>query len=224
MKSKNNLVVLISSSIVCLLPLILSAMLYKDLPGQIAIHWNSAGIPDRLVPKGAAAFGLPFLFLAINLFSKLRLNYDPKRSNTSRTVQTLVAWMPPTLSLVLVPVTLFIAMGVPISISLAAPVLTGILLIVFGNYLPKSRQNYTIGIKLPWTLHDADNWNKTHRMAGYLYILAGILLVAFTFFAGKSRAFSGVFIAVPIVLVMVPLGYSFFLYQKCSANREETDD
>ena len=55
--------------------------------------------------------------------------------------------------------------------------IVGIVFVVSGNYLPKSRQNYTIGIKLPWTLADVDNWNKTHRLAGALWIAAGIFVL-----------------------------------------------
>ena len=59
-----------------------------------------------------------------------------------------------------------IGMGKDIPISTVVTMIVGIVFVVSGNYLPKSRQNYTIGIKLPWTLADVDNWNKTHRLAG----------------------------------------------------------
>ena len=69
MKQKNKAFTLIASSAICLLPILLSLVVYRDLPEQIAIHWNNSGTPDRFAPKAAAAFGLPALFLAINLFS-----------------------------------------------------------------------------------------------------------------------------------------------------------
>lgn len=84
----------------------------------------------------------------------------------------------------------FHALDKAISITLVVPVLLGLLLIVVGNYLPKNRQNYTIGLKLPWTLDDPDNWNKTHRLAGYLYILAGLVLIGGAFLSrGLSEGF-----------------------------------
>jgi uncharacterized membrane protein len=129
MKIKNNAPVLTITSVVCLLPIVLSLAVYADLPEKIAIHWNGAGTPDNFIPKPLAAFGLPFLFLAINLFSKLRLYGDPKRANTSQAMQLFAAWMPPLLSLILVPVTLLISMGAAISVSLAASVLVGFVLL-----------------------------------------------------------------------------------------------
>jgi uncharacterized membrane protein len=221
MKTKNNSAVLVSSSVVCLLPIILSLVLYADLPEQIAVHWSGTGSPDSFVPKSLAAFGLPFLFLAVNLFSKLRLYNDPKRANTSHVMQLLAAWTPPLLSLVLVPVTLFIALDANIPISLMVSVLAGVVLLVCGNYLPKSRQNYTIGIKLPWTLHNADNWNKTHRMAGYLYILGGIIIISGAFIF-RGGAYLIILLAVA-VFITVPVLYSYLLYRKAGNITDKND-
>ncbi len=216
MKTRDDRTVLLLTSLVCLLPLMMSIVVYQDLPDQIAIHWDGMGNPDNFAPKALAAFGLPFLFLGINLFSKLVLFNDPKRAYTSQAMQIFAAWLPPLLSVVLIPITLLIALDNAIPITLGVPVLLGLVLIVAGNYLPKSRQNYTIGLKLPWTLNDADNWNKTHRLTGYLYILAGLILIGGAFISRGFQTTNGltptVFLA--IVLVIVPRFYSYWLYKR----------
>ena len=56
-------------------------------------------------------------------------------------------------------------------------VILGVLFMILGNYMTKTHQNYTIGIKLPWTLNSTENWNKTHRLASRLYALAGAILI-----------------------------------------------
>ena len=78
-----------------------------------------------------------------------------------------------------------------------------------GNYLPKCRQNYTVGIKIPWTLHDEENWNHTHRMAGYLWIFGGLLMIANIFLKWDWLVF-----AVVMVAVVVPTIYSYLYYRK----------
>lgn len=211
MKTKSNPAVFIWSSVVCLLPIILSVVLYTDLPERIAIHWNGAGVPDNFVPKPLAAFGLPLLFLAVNLISKTLRGNDPNLANTSVVMQIFIDWIPPVLSLILVPVTLFIAMGANIPISFLVSVLLGGILLVCGNYLPKSRQNYTIGIKLPWTLKSADNWNKTHRMAGFLYMLGGVAILVGAFVFRQNAYWS---IIVAIVITIAPIFYSYRLYKR----------
>lgn len=102
-------------------------------------------------------------------------------------------------------------MGVNIPISVIAPAFVGIVIIVSDNYLPKCRQNYTIGIKLPWTLDDADNWNRTHRMAGYLWMFGGIILVAGAFLSLEGISLT---ILIVIPLVIAPALYSSALYRK----------
>lgn len=219
MKSKNSQIIIITS-ILCLLPIIMSIAVYSNLPEQIAIHWDSAGNPDNYLPKAVVAFGIPILFVLINIYSKIRLFNDPKGANASSSARMLSVWLIPVAALAGVPITLFIALGISIPISVIAPIFMGIVLIAFGNYLPKSRQNYTIGIKLPWTLHDADNWNKTHRVAGYLYIVGGLALIALTFIFFKSAFLGVVTIAIIILLLVLPVLYSYLLYRK-SGGKEE---
>ena len=83
--------------------------------------------------------------------------------------------------------------------------------IVIGNYLPKARQNYTIGIKIPWTLSDEDNWNRTHRLAGYLWMIGGIFLII-----GALTGFVKINLVLAIILLMilVPCIYSGVLYNR----------
>lgn len=221
MKTKNNLILIITS-LLCLLPLILSFTVYADLPDQIAVHWGADGNPDNVLPKAAAAFGLPILFFIINLISKMRLYNDPKSANASEIMRTMITWLIPFLSLFAVPIVLFMAMGVSIPISVIIPILIGIVFTVFGNYLPKSKQNYTIGIKLPWTLHNADNWNKTNRIAGYSYIVGGFALIALAFISFESAVWSVITISILILLIAFPFLYSYLIYKKDSG-KEETN-
>lgn len=203
------------TSLLCLLPMIFSAAVYSKLPAEIPIHWNYAGVADNYVHKAVGGFGLPVLFLAINLvLSKMRLLWDPKAEGQASAIRQISIWSVPAVSVIFVPISLCIAMGADIPVDMVASLLVGIILIVVGNYLPKSRQNYTVGIKLPWTLHDANNWNKTHRLAGYVYIACGGLLIVANFLLGNALARAFVGAAVIVALALVPAIYSFFLYRR----------
>lgn len=50
------------------------------------------------------------------------------------------------------------------------PVLLGLLFLWVGNYFPKLRRNRTLGIKVSWTLGNEENWNRTHRFAGKVWV------------------------------------------------------
>ena len=90
-------------------------------------------------------------------------------------------------------------------------ILLGVLFIFAGNYLPKSRQNYTVGIRIPWTLDNEENWNKTHRLAGYLWVAGGIVMLLGTLTGWIS---TGWIIAAAAVCALVPCIYSFWLHER----------
>ena len=79
---------------------------------------------------------------------------------------------------------------------------------IIGNYLPKCKQNYTMGIKIPWTLDNEDNWNKTHRLAGFLWVIGGVLITLNAFLGNEW-----VFLAITLVMTLVPVGYSYLYYK-----------
>jgi len=199
------------TTIICILPIILSFVLYDRLPEQVAIHFDSAGVGNNYAPKAFAAFGLPLLMAALNIFEHFIINNDPKEMNTSLTLRYMSKWIIPILTGVLIPFTLFNALGYKIPISNFVPVIVGIMLIAFGNYLPKCKRNYTVGIKLPWTLNSEDNWNKTHYMARYVWMLGGICMIIGSAFRLQSVA---LILGITLLITIVPSTYSYCLYKK----------
>jgi immunity protein, SdpI family len=51
----------------------------------------------------------------------------------------------------------------------------GLALVVMGNYLPKVKSNWFVGVRTPWTLSSEASWRQTHRLAGWLFTLGGLL-------------------------------------------------
>ena len=209
MRQNNTRRTLLLTTAVCLLPMLLSAALYPQLPDQIAIHWNSAGQPDNYAPKLFAAFGIPVLMAIFNLLVHLLFYADPKRANMGRMLRLLGLWCCPVLCVILMPIILLSALGVSIPIPIVVSAVVGLFFILIGNYLPKSGQSYTAGIRLPWTLDDPDNWNKTARLSGYLFVAAGVII----FLCGCFQLFWPVTIAI-LLTVIIPIVYSYLLYRR----------
>lgn len=206
---KKNLNILIITSIVILLPVLTGVVLWDTLPEQIPTHWNAAGEIDGWSSKAFAIFGLPLMMLAMHWLCVLGTATDPKKANHSNKLIHLVLWIIPIISVVLFVLTYVVALGTEVRMEMVMPLLVGFVLTVVGNYLPKCKQSYTIGIKIPWTLHSEENWNRTHRFAGRLWLVCGlgIMLTAFV---------GGFWFFLPIVLVMVlaPTVYSYLLHRK----------
>jgi uncharacterized membrane protein len=100
-------------------------------------------------------------------------------------------------------------MGKDVQMEVVMPIFMGLLFVIIGNYLPKCKQSYTIGIKIPWTLNSEENWNRTHRFAGWLWTFCGIGMMI----AGLFGAYWIFFVAV-FVMVLPPVIYSYLLYKK----------
>lgn len=186
-------------------------VLYSRLPERVPTHFDFSGTPDGWSSRPFAVFGLPCLLAALNVFLYACLNRDPKRANMSGALKTVSQWSLPVLSVLCYGLTLTAALGYPSRIEIVVPLLTGILLLVIGNYLPKTKQSYTMGIRLPWTLQSEENWNRTHRLSGFLWVAAGALLILFSLL----RLWNGWLLgALLFALIFVPMGYSYFLYRK----------
>ena len=207
MKNKKTLVI---TSLICLLPIIVGALVYKRLPETIATHFDLNGNPDGWSSRAFAVFGLPAILLAVNLLLPFMLRADPKHENMSGALVNITIWTIPVLSLVCSGLTLGRALGYDVRIERVLPVFMGVLFILIGNYLPKTKQSYTMGIKLPWTLASEENWNRTHRLAGFLWVLGGVYFIVMSFIGWSVPAF-----VLPLaVMVLLPMVYSYLLYRK----------
>lgn len=91
----------------------------------------------------------------------------------------------------------------------------GVMFIGIGNYMPKLKQNYTIGIKVPWTLNSEENWNMTHRMAGKVYVVAGVISIIIALLNNvlSDEVTIIIFMAVFLVTGIGSVAYSFWLYK-----------
>ena len=208
MKSKKTLII---TSLICLLPMLVGALVYSRLPEQVATHFDLQGNPDGWSSRPFAVFGLPGILLAVNLLIPFALRADPKHKNMSGALVNIVIWTVPVVSLLCSGLTLGRALGYDLRIEVVLPVFMGVLFILIGNYLPKTKQSYTMGIKLPWTLASEENWNRTHRLAGFLWVLGGVYFIVMSFI-GWSLIAS--FLIPLAVMVFVPTVYSYLLYRK----------
>lgn len=207
MKKANKTMVI--TTILCLLPILLGVLLYPKLPDQVPAQWGSDGQVNWYQSKAMAVFGMPAFLAIINLVVHIGVNNDPKRANASKMLKNIGFWICPIISLIFVPISLFASMGMEVHIAFWTPLFVGVLLIIIGNYLPKCKQSYTVGIRLPWTLDNETNWNKTHHFAGYLWIIGGIITIISSFFSFWPAIF-----LVILLIVLIPIVYSFVLYKR----------
>ena len=206
---KKNLKILIITSIIILLPMVAGLVLWNRLPDEVPFHWNAAGEVDGWASKAVAVFVPSAAMLALQWLCMLFTSTDPKKQNHPEKVKVLVLWLIPVITVFISALMYVSALGVSVRVETLMPILLGLVFVAVGNYLPKCKQNYTVGIKIPWTLASEENWNRTHRLAGYIWVAGGVLMML--------AGFIGLlWIVLPIALAMalVPMVYSFVLNRR----------
>lgn len=202
---------LLITSIVTLLPIPAGLILWNRLPDVMATHFGMNNEANGFSSKPFAVFFIPLFCLAMLWICAVITANDPRKQNISPKIFRLVLWIIPFVSLICGAAIYTYNLGHPLNISSFMMILMGILFILIGNYMPKTRQNYTIGIKVPWALDNEENWNRTHRLAGWLWVAGGIILVILAL-AGLSNP---VFMIVVVAFfTLVPTIYSWWLHAK----------
>ena len=210
---KKNKWTLVITSVIILLPMVIGLLLWDKLPDQVPYHWGVNGEVDGWATKTQAVFLMPLFMFAMQWFCTLMTGLDPKAKNaTESKLMGLVLWIIPVLNLFLHVMVYLAAFGRKVDMAAIMPLFMGALFVIIGNYLPKCKQSYTLGIKLPWTLSDEENWNKTHRLAGKLWVAGGLLCMPCALLSGVWSFI--VMMSILVVMCAVPTVYSYRLYKK----------
>lgn len=190
-----------------------SFLFYNELPVKMASHWNAQGIVDGYSSRVFNVLFFPlleiFLFLLLTYVPKL----DPKKkniklfeSNYSLFISIMMIFM----YIVQLQVFLWnIDIKVPIETSM--PILMGILFIFVAHLIQSAKQNYTIGIRTPWTLASEKVWNKTHALGAKLFRVGGILTILSSLIPKYSFIALFAFILAPSIYLFI---YSYLEFKK----------
>ena len=208
MKIKINKKLLLFTSILILLPSLVGCVFWNQLPEEIPTHFNLLGQADGYTHKVFAIFGLPALMLLMHWLLLFLMIKDPKSSNISSKIQVLIYWIIPFVSCLSMISIFGESLGYSMMSGLLAQIFMGVMMIIIGNYLPKTHRNYIIGIRLPWTLENDENWRKTHRLAGKIWVLGGLLLFLNSF---VQLYVYWVFFLTLFFVVIIPSVYSYQL-------------
>ena len=208
---KMNKKLLALTSIVILLPMIWGLIIWPQLPNQIPIHFNVAGQANNFQSKPLAVFGLPVFLLLVHLFVIFMIGRDPKNRTMNEKMIKVIYWLIPIVSLSVFYLIYSKALGSTTNPSIFVSALLGLIFVMMVNYMPKLKVNHTVGIRLPWTLQSEDNWHKTHRLAGKLWVVGGLILLLES---GLQFAAPYVMGIVILAIVLIPILYSYQLSRK----------
>lgn len=188
---------------------IFNLLFYDKMPAELPTHWNFQGQADDYGSKFHAMVTIQGFLVLMNLFLCFMLDNDPRNKKQNNFVMTISKLAMPLIMIMAYIITVMSGLGREVNVSVIIPAFIGLLIIAIGNYLPKIKRNYTMGIKLPWTLNSDENWRRTHRLGGICFIIVGFSLILSVFL--KSE----IVFLVPLFLgAIIPAVYSYYLYTK----------
>ena len=201
---------LILSVIGTLLPVIVGLILWNQLPDTMVTHWGISGA-DGVSGKAFAVFGLPAILAVLDVLGFLFTAADPRQNDQNKKAMGMIFWIMPLLSWGVCSTMYAVAMGKTVDVFVIMPLLMGVLFLLIGNYMPKVKQNATLGIKISWTLRNEENWNKTHRLAGKLWVAGGLVMLVTMLLPAKWMV--AVTLTNIVIMVVVPILYSYGIYK-----------
>ncbi len=209
---KRNKWKLLISSIIILLPALFGLISWDRLPEQMTTHWGMDGQADGWGNRSFAVFALPVTILIGHWFCILCTMRDPKNREQSGKVVSMIMWICPAVSFFASGMVYAAALGRELQPDFVGILLIGLMFVVIGNYLPKCKQNYTIGIKVKWTLENEENWNATHRICGKIWVAGGLLIMACVFL--PEAIVPWVLVISMAVMAVIPTVYSYLYHRK----------
>ena len=191
---------LILSSLLILLPVPVGFLLRDRFPAEF------------IADLGYTVWLPPLCLLAGHWLCIVLTAVDPGNKNRNRKPLTAVLWIIPLMSNLTCGILYAQLMGVDFSPFSWMTAAFGVMFAVIGNYMPKTKMNSTMGIKVPWTYSSEENWNATHRFAGKVWVIGGVVMLFGTILP-EGAAVALMFVMI-IILCVLPLWYSKRFYKR----------
>jgi uncharacterized membrane protein len=183
---------------------------------RLPIHWDLLGQPDRLADKWVALMAPPALVAAVSLLFYFLPALEPRKEGLARSQGLyLYGWIALLVMGAVIEVALLstaFSWGVRIVHLLAGGV--GVMLVLIGNQLGKTRSMYLMGLRTPWTLASEDVWIKTHRLCGKMMVGGGLLMLVAALLPLPSGVLATISATIILASAGVPILYSFVVWRR----------
>lgn len=216
---KINMKILIVTGLVCLIPIFFGLYYYNELPDQMAVHFDYNNVPNNFAPKSFAVFGIPLFLLLLQIIMCAINDLSEKNRQANRKIILVSKWIIPIVSVVINITVIMFSLGRTSNINKPVCIILGIIFIVLGNYLPKTKQNSVIGVRTKYTLNSEEIWQKSARVTGYVMVVFGVLFILSAFL--DTMIAVSVFIAFFVSMIIVSFVYPFWLAKKSGVDRSK---
>jgi uncharacterized membrane protein len=207
-----------ASVAVVALMIAVAAWVASAIPGdaRLPVHWGLDGRPDAFAGKWNALLMPAAITATVSLMFYLLPRLEPRRESLERSQGLyLSGWGALLMFGLLIQLSVVAAaLGWPVRSTSMMLAGLGIVFVVIGNQLGKSRSMYFIGFRTPWTLASEEVWVKTHRLAGKLMAAAGLLFLGAAFLTLSPGTVAALLFGAIAAAAGIPFVYSYLLWRR----------
>lgn len=200
--------------VLLVLMLVVAIWAYPRLPERIPTHWNLEGEVDGWSARWMVFFPPAMGLLMLVLMPVLR-RIDPRRANYDRFEPTFWLVINVIIAFMFVPhlMTIGAALGWPLPATDRVLVgAVGVLFILLGNYMPRVKSNWWMGIRTPWTLSSESVWRSTHRLGGRMFVVGGVVMILSLALTPEARV--AALITAVVLSALVPAVWSYMAWRR----------
>ncbi|MFV0485194.1 MAG: DUF1648 domain-containing protein [Candidatus Saccharimonadales bacterium] len=178
---KNNIITMVASTIICLLPMIAGAILYSHLPEEMPVHFNLQNVPDVYGPKWIMLFGIPVIMTLLQLLV-CGVFWLVGRHKTAKPpkLATIMLWIVPILTITLYFIMIKYTLS-SINVGKSVCFVLGIIFAVIGNYFPKMTYADSKHLMHPRPKNEK-SFRRMTKISGYSFIIFGAVLMILAIF------------------------------------------
>lgn len=217
--------------IISVIPLILTGIAIQFMPDSVPMHYDMSGKIDRYGSKYENII-FPIFILLITLFWQIFILYYEKKALTASTDKECHGAASNAKCLIIVSISTSIVFGImqcfilfgsyfeatknsthaSIDIAKVSCILLGVLYIILGNYMPKTKKNGTIGVRISWSMYNDVTWAKSNHFGGIVLIITGLLTIITSIFVSGnlSTILMLIYLAIAVVAILI---YSYDIYR-----------
>ena len=195
-------------SITAIVAMFITALVvWQRVPDSLPVHWNAAGEIDRYGSKFEGLLLMPIIAIGTYLLILFLPKIDPKRKDQDPMLLSFLALISILPLVAIYFTTVAIALGYDIPLTRVMTFAMGVMFLLLGNIMPKVQSNWFIGIRVPWTLESEHSWFMTHRLAGWVMSIGGLLTIASSFVLATQWLMIPIIALVVVTLLLIPYSY-----------------
>ena len=217
--------------IISLVPLIGTLVALRFFPDTVPVHYDFSGNVDRWGSKYEALIFPILIIVMILVWTIAIFKYKNKASNaedeqtsaSARTNAKVLGIIGIAMTVIFTVMHAFLLYGSykgAVSgttrqidgVSKIVFILLGLVLIVLGNFMTKTRNNRFVGFRIKWSKYNDNTWRKTNRFGAFATIIAGLLIIISAILLPSILAMTIIAISVIVISVIATTIYSHKVY------------